>query len=340
MNNFMAPTLQILKCYSKVLFLSTSVALCSFEYELLKKQIDCYTRPITFLGITRNHALFFELAMQYPDSVFVLWDCNMISNAIELPENIIHLRSLCTTALLKRIGESEHFDMVYIQEPHQCTSQEVALWYHVGEHVIVQSSFKKEIIPYFYTAGFTDLVTHGQEVIASAYHPITFLRRNQWLEEPNEGNYVRNITSTYHEKLLHKTYGPNPVKSQWMPGINLVTFKMLQGAIPSATQLCQEIDRLFYIPHLDWMPNNIIVQGNQLQLIDFDVPGSPAKTVHTPHMLYLQKLFVAEEDPDNIPALFETILVYCREQLHPVKSMIHAMVKCMITKARYFIDSL
>jgi len=52
----------------------------------------------------------------------------------------------------------------------------------------------------------------------------------------------------------------------WKPGINLITYLCLNGRYPDRNNLVQSIaiDR----DHSDWMPNNMIVQGNKITLID------------------------------------------------------------------------
>lgn len=111
---------------------------------------------------------------------------------------------------------------------------------------------------------------------------------------------------------------------------------MLNGQIPSTSQLQQEITRLFSIDRLDWMPNNMIVQGNTLELIDFDHPGSEPKTVKTQHMLNSVTKFVTEPLPQRIPSIFNEILLYCRQQLHPTFKIISKNItflkKALLTK--------
>ncbi len=122
--------------------------------------------------------------------------------------------------------------------------------------------------------------------------------------------------------MLYKNYGINHTVSAWLPGINLMTFKMLNGKIPSFEQLENEVIRLFKVPHVDWMPNNMIVQGNNVSLIDFEDPnGSEPRTVRTQHMLDLVVSFVTEPAREKIPARFDEIINYCYEQIHPEGSL-------------------
>ena len=60
--------------------------------------------------------------------------------------------------------------------------------------------------------------------------------------------------------------------SDWIPGINLLTFKMCQGAYPTPEMLKEELSVIRDPSHNDWMINNMIVQGNKIELIDYNDP--------------------------------------------------------------------
>src|SRR5581483_4017004 len=94
------------------------------------------------------------------------------------------------------------------------------------------------------------------------------LRRRSWgygeLSAPNK--YV--IESTFHHKFLVKANrigGQPPTKSVWQPGINLKTFKALNGSFPSKEEIHDEIvSKGFWSKaqyHNDIQIFNMLIQG-------------------------------------------------------------------------------
>ena len=84
------------------------------------------------------------------------------------------------------------------------------------------------------------------------------------------------IISNFNEKFISKIpkYHPNMViKSKWVPGINLLTFKMCNGIYPEKITIKNAIQNLQNIKSNDWMPNNMVIQGKKIELIDRDDPN-------------------------------------------------------------------
>lgn len=297
-------------------FLYTTCFASSIEWNEICKIAQLYTRPITFLGIA-DGGLVSSIASNYK-GVFVL----IHPNEAKLSQpNLVHLRTRCSKEMLIHLGESEHFDLVFIKNHIGNPDMNYAkALYHLGEHVIVSVDKRsKSLIPYLHIQGFKEIKTDQRDfLLFFASHRISYLKRTQWLEFPNDQNYVRHIQSTYHEKIHHKNFGPLPSTSVWQPGINLMTFKMLEGVYPDTAQLEKEIRDLYSIPHPDWMPNNIIVQGKNLKLIDFEGLNGLKKTVQDEEMLRLMVKFVRESDPEKIPQIYEEILSYCRFKIHGI----------------------
>lgn len=282
--------------------------------------INQYSRPITFFMVdNKNASSLIPYAKTFPKSVFVLINKNDLIYHEIFPHNFIHLKTDGTVAELRHLGECEHFDIVWIKNHINKLNKKYAeVLYTLGENVFIDiKTEQKSFIEHMKIFNFKQISNSvTQKKLFHSYHPKTFLTRTQWLEPASESNATRHIISTFQEKKLHKKYDPRHLPTIWLPGINLMTFKILNGYIPPMNLLKEEIIRLFNIPHLDWMPNNIIVQGHHLELIDFDSFGSEAKTVHTQQMLELMLQFV-EAEKTKIIDIFQEILIYCRNQLHP-----------------------
>lgn len=283
--------------------------------------INQYTRPITFLVIdNKNDSMsLFSYSKKFPESVFVLISNNDCVYPETPPHNFIHLKTNGTIDELRHLGECEHFDMVLIKDHNNELNEQCAsVLYALGENVFINVEKRQELFEkHIRELGFNK-ISHSivETNLFHCYHPVTFLKRTHWFESASSLNSVRHIISTLHEKKLHKKYDPKHVPTTWLPGINLMTFKVLNGCIPQETIMRNEIVRLFNISHLDWMPNNMILQGCRVELIDFDPLDSEPKTVNTPHMLELMLEFVQAEKKD-IEHIYQKILVYCRNYLHP-----------------------
>jgi len=319
-------------CYDKEIKLIKHYKQCQFSCQEINDLINCYKRPITFLAITNDCNDIISLAQQNPDSVFVFLNAEEISSKLELPSNFIHLSKDCNIEDLEHLSEAEHFDVVFVKKHINKLNYAYAeTLYNLGENVFVY--IKKEdspIIPHLLSLEFKQIKNlSATNLLFCALHSIKFLKRTHWLQEASDENSVRNILSSLDKKILYKNYGIMPTSSVWLPGINLMTFKMLNGRIPSFDHLKNEIIRLFDIPHVDWMPNNMIVQGNNLSLIDFEDPnGIEPRTVHTKRMLDLVILFVTEHDYKKIPVRFEAVMRYCQQKLHPKKGSIIFFDRC------------
>jgi hypothetical protein len=295
---------------------STFTMYWHYADDLIKK----FKRPITCLCIGDDIDAFCTKAYQYPQSVFVFLGLQS-PKADRIPANIIYLQSKITFELLKKLGESEHFDVVLISNSNLPfnISYVACQIYLLGEHVLLKLpssclGYAKMLRKYQFHSVYTSVEVYY------AYHPKTYLLRTHWFEEASTANAVRHIISNYNEKTHTKRHEDPSVSFTWIPGINMMTYKALNGIIPSLKSLEYEIKRLFGVKHSDWMPNNMIVQGNKVALIDFDISGIGEKTVQTERMLELTVQFIRDKKVSNIFKNYEAILSYCRQMIGTVSA--------------------
>ena len=93
-----------------------------------------------------------------------------------------------------------------------------------------------------------------------------------WLWEGKSKSFY-NIESNFDKKNLFKPCFGNFAKKQkikWIPGINLLTFKMLNGKYPTNKMLEDQLRLFDGCLASDFTLYNFIVQGNQLKIIDQD----------------------------------------------------------------------
>ena len=163
-------------------------------------------------------------------------------------KNSIVLDKPLTPEDIQELSTCEHFDIVIAHAPNH------DLMHTLGDHTFILTQ----------NADSTHYMTwHMSRKIV--------LTKPTW-QSPNERFYA--ITSTYAEKTLYKPR-KNEIVS-WIKGINLWTFAKLKGIYPDKQTVHREIRRLSAYAHEDFMPWNMIVQGANIELIDWDDPNAPA----------------------------------------------------------------
>ncbi|MCI5053051.1 MAG: hypothetical protein MRY21_07975 [Simkaniaceae bacterium] len=82
------------------------------------------------------------------------------------------------------------------------------------------------------------------------------------------------VSSTYNDIRFKKVNTKRgqccEAELEWIPGINLVSYLIYNGHHPSRAIAAELLP--IDLTHTDWMPNNVIVQGSRLRLIDFSDP--------------------------------------------------------------------
>jgi len=277
---------------------------------------DRFARPITLLGITSGRSVS-TLSATHPGT-FVLLSPGRESVS---GSNVVYLQSSLGEKTLRHLGESEHFDIVYIDKvsSNMISASYAQVLQLLGEHVFVSISDQlPAAIRALKASGFT-LVKQCSDGhwLYYAFHEIRYLKRTNWLEQPANHLHCREISSTFTNKTLHKDKDDEKSESDWISGINYMTFKMLNGRYPIPMTLEKEIIRLSKIDHPDWSPNNIVVQGRNLALIDFERSwDGKAKSVHDEGMLNLMIKFANEENPVRARSVFNEILYYNYRAIH------------------------
>jgi len=101
----------------------------------------------------------------------------------------------------------------------------------------------------------------------------TDLVRKGYIFGPNDSAHTFEIESNFKSKTLKKFLnGILEAEKKWLPGINLITFKSLNGTYPTPDMLVDTLSDIISTPSTDWFPHNVIIDGNHLQLIDTDDP--------------------------------------------------------------------
>lgn len=257
----------------------------------IQKVVRQYNRPITILELSSCCAFYSRMIAQSTDRatcvvleskrapfIFQLLEKQNLSNTILLTQGI-------TWDGIKRLTECEHFDIAIINMSlwqGVITKPFITWCQNLAEHLFV------EFLPTRLHSDCSSYITaRGVELPSSApdrYQKTkmmllrgsrTTLLRPSWLKGPKKGISF-SIQYDFQKKLFikrkHTVQGDTTVTSEWQPGINLVTFKMLRGRYPSHNELKKAVLETKEIPHTDWNPHNMIVQGKKVVLIDDNDP--------------------------------------------------------------------
>lgn len=284
---------------------------CIVRYPFIKNILDSYKRPVTVLDIGASEGYFsLRIASEYNAT------CVMIEGdkTLLLPQicglnknlkNLVVLQKFITPQDLKELGECEHFDLVIafnvIHQMKEAWKESIDYLLTLGDYILIETpppgchtAANKENLPLIDTY----LQQHKQgrivgqvprygnpgnpSAIQKYSNMFLFSMHKNILPKPTWGSpnmrfYA--INSNFKEKTLYK---PRINKTiEWKKGINLWTFKNMNGVYPTKEKIHEEIKRLAVFPHQDFLPWNIIIQGNNLELIDWEDNNAP-EYMHNP----------------------------------------------------------
>lgn len=320
---------------------STNHCDCETRYTILKKVLDKYDRPFTMLDIGAGQGYYsFRTAHDY-DSVCVMIE----GNNSEYPlagdqlldickcntglDNIILLQKPVVIVDLQRLVECEHFDVILVMNISQWPGSDwkaaLDAVIAMGNNIIIEATPEEEILSsdsnkigrdienYLLEKGGQVLGTikkHTSNTVSSIYlirNDNGFIRRRTWLK-PVEPATNHVINSSFSEKTMKKIADGPPrtsMTSDWLPGINLITFKMYNGTYPIMRDIKEAIKGLKNQKSNDWMPNNMIIQGRNIAMIDTDDPTHNAGGRKFSKKLLRRILrFVDIRDPQKVERYF------------------------------------
>gem|GEM_PF-5087412 len=246
--------------------------------------LDRYNRPFTLLAIGEDVGLSVaKKAPLYPESTFAILDEKPGSeNLLSSLENTVWMKHRLLFCEAKELASCEHVDILLLFHslPMFCPNWQEALQiFQQMAHVVVVQLPKGELdTMHNYLAQLSDgkvdeeassvsYVLEGKAPFRLAKTTLIHPRKRRWSYE---------IYCDYSQKYLKKIRPNWTASSPWFPGINMMTFLLYNGTIPSRDQV------LIHLPldqeHSDWVPNNMIVQGDRILLIDKDDPVSTPVT--------------------------------------------------------------
>jgi hypothetical protein len=258
----------VLNCFR---FLAASFA-CLFAENgsrVIEEVLVKYERPFTFLGIGEKTALYVDhLAPLHPDSTFVVLDKTAGNMSLE---NIVWLNHQLQFHEAQALSACEHVDVLLLSDSLLAFGdrwkEALQAFQKMAHVVIIEMSENEEVHSYLCQANASNptnyYVLEGQEPFSLIKTTMIHPKKTRWKYE---------IYCDYKRKYLKKIRPNWTADTPWFPGINLMTYLMFNGTVPTRHQILANmpIDQ----KHSDWVTNNMIVQGNTIILIDKDDPVS------------------------------------------------------------------
>lgn len=251
--------------------------------------------PMLDLIATNTHATFFLLP-QDPTAEAVLYNLcckHTYTNVLLFKNNL--------SENLAKLSECEDFDIVIdfsLFTQLDSWERKIEILKHLGSCVLIEiplnllSEQQALIQKHMPESFFFDAKHHHMYLTIKT--STKSLRRNTW-----QGKYkLRNtptITSTLSTKTLTKRLSGTLVTTEWIPGINLITYKMAGVSYPTIPQIWSSLEQLFSQLHDDWGPYNLLVSGSNVLLIDTIFTNIPILPTHKEKILLKKWLFSTHE---------------------------------------------
>lgn len=213
-------------------------------------------------------------------------------------KNIILLKTRITLDDLTSLAKCEHFDVILafnvIHHIGPRWMEALEQLFQLGDNLIIETPPADDSIaktnPYVTLIEYYLMRKNGKIIAETARHTkksskgkmFWFQLKKKKIQQKYmfgrvkkaKCNYI--INSNFEHKTFYKVYRVDKVlkslERSWHRGINLVTFKMLNGVWPENNQIVSQVKNLYHLNknHDDFMPWNFILQGENLKLIDND----------------------------------------------------------------------
>lgn len=281
---------------------------CASRYEALKPFLDKYKRPFTVLDIGASQGYFsFRIAHDYPQSTCVMIEGNYNTGggwqtAEQLLDlcrlntdlsNIVFLKKKISLDDLKNLASCEHFDVVLIFNVIHHMGSAWQEWaktvFELGDNIVIETPPGKEKTYAQYVDQITAIENYcigkgGIVLCETPRHTDPSVKAKTFLFEGKKEKLTRaywtgnktmakkfKIDSSFDHKILIKSIkGKSDRITDWVPGINLLTFKMMNGSFPEITAIEAALKSLSLTYHPDPFLWNMCIKGQEIFYIDWE----------------------------------------------------------------------
>lgn len=270
---------------------------CQRRYDAVRAVLDNYKRPITVLDLGAGQGYFsFRIARDYKSTCVMVesndGDLKLADQLLQLChlnsglQNIIFLNKKLKLQEIERLADCEHFDVVlafnYIDYKDKQRRKILNAVLRLGDNVFIQTPYSKAESENKKSLTFNrNLIDQGGNLILqmpgisdpNIEENLFWVQRvkdrllSKCFVHSNDDNKKSfRIKSTYTQKTFLKE--GNSSGPEWKMGINLVTFLMLNGVYPTKEKIKQTIKKLTREKLTDFVVKNLILQGDNVELID------------------------------------------------------------------------
>lgn len=259
----------------------------SYRYYALKPLIKQYQRPITFMHLWPNTSKVALAIAQKYDCTSIIIDPQAHYFMPECSEhnNIVLLNADLSIKEMGYLGECEHIDVTLVNNIADIFSSNwkkaIDHALTMGDYTIIEapisnSKLYRPVTDYIKKKGGIRIGipsssianTAGEIYQCAPMKKYLIKRRWNYKKSWTLGEYT--IESSFTEKKFIKTKSKPKGHSitQWVPGINLYTFKQLNGIYPNHEMIRSMLYPLAGLKHNDLRIFNLIIQGNTIVPID------------------------------------------------------------------------
>ena len=271
---------------------------CVSRYQAIRDILDLYTRPFTVLDLGASEGYFsFRISEDYPATVVAIeGGSQLLPLCEENHAEIIHLPHRITVRELQLLATCEHFDVVLaLNVLHHFSDSEGAAKavMDLGDNVIIETPHLEDSaacgqaqIPKLMSLlsrSSTRIIAETPSHVSAGDRPMFHIQAKRksisraYIDVPKSVRLEPiSIASTETSKTV--TFHGKKIERDWLPGINLQTYRYFTGVWPPRECLADQI-RGMALPdpvHGDIRPWNFVLSRNGLDLID----GRDGKAVY------------------------------------------------------------
>lgn len=261
-------------------FFSFAVSTCMASD--LDPLLSLYNRPFTLLAIGKDVGhLVGEKAPSYKESTFVILEESPGNEEVlSLQENVIWMNHKLLLSELKDFASCEHVDILWLSNSLPMFSsnwqEALELFQQMAHRIALElpkgRSEELDTMHAYLSQASRKIYDEGSSVTYVLENAPFFRLGKTTLVHPRKRRRLYEIYCDENEKYLKKVSPTWSSTNEWLPGINMMTFLIYNGTIPSRSYI------LAHLPidkqHSDWLANNMIIQGHSVVLIDKDDPLS------------------------------------------------------------------
>lgn len=268
---------------------------CADRYEIIRKYAERFERPFTVLDIGANFGYFSIRLMEDFDCVAVMGECipeyyRELCRLVEANEceRAIVFKHQFTQESLRQLAQVEHFDLVLamsiVHHIKGDVNETIDLIRDLGDHVIIEvanesNACGQEQVRSTEVGRDWEHIGKGRSHLASSTRDIYAMQQSRerfgsrYIGCPPDLVAGHRVESSDYRKVIR--FDNKPEERDWIPGINLVTFKHYGGIYPTVETITESLTLMDppSTPHGDIRPWNFIISGHQLHRIDHADPN-------------------------------------------------------------------